>query len=68
MKCGSTAGDNIQQEEEILALQAIYAEAFTATSEGRLEVHSTSLGVGIHNLLIPPICMTGKVILYDSAI
>ena len=40
MKCGGTAGDNIQQEEEILALQAIYAEAFTATSEGRLKVHT----------------------------
>ena len=40
MKFGGTAGDNIQQEEEILALQAIYAEAFTATSEGRLEVHT----------------------------
>ncbi|CAK0782548.1 hypothetical protein CVIRNUC_005766 [Coccomyxa viridis] len=33
-----SGGDNIQQEEEILALQAIYAEAFTATSEGRLKV------------------------------
>ena len=40
MKCGGTAGDSIQQEEEIVALQAIYAEAFAATPEGRLEVHT----------------------------
>ena len=40
MKCGGTAGNNIQQEEEILVLQAIYAEDFTVTSKGRLEVHT----------------------------
>ena len=38
--CGDTAGGKIQQEEEILALQAIFAEAFTSPSEGRLEVHT----------------------------